>query len=439
MNLLPRETPTDVMFSWGYSLGKPGRSEITLRDLGAVLAAKAWLAGESGENEAFADISAITNRFLRQRTEAPVGGIIGELITRVAVFATVSNRAHSAVKLGLTEEAELLNAPLLEVDRLKKLTAVKTPSHPNRKLTDDHGGYLSGLFATFTLKQIENPPMLAREEVEPGRMMDHATLSWTGAWLAWAFLAGGVVVCALYGLTGPAVTKHLGRRMELLMNRWDWASVAIPGIVLPVLWFVSITRHTGLGGREFSMGRNELDLPLLPNGFLLGWAQFIALAACVVFSCGWLSCWRVGCKLRTIGMATRPPWSGAVAAVCCATFIPASGWSVTSGSPVAAGVAQGLIGITVLSIVSFGFLWACGRPEEMIRNQMAMRLMVPICAAATILPLCSLPFSKAEAYRWSAKDELIKPSRDQMASIGLEHRMAVQMRKEIREVLGYQP
>lgn len=439
MNLLPMETPTEVIFSLGYKFGKPWPSETALRSLGEVLAAKAWLAGETGDKEGFANINELSELFLRQRTEAPVGGLIGELITRVAAFATVSNRAHAAAKLGLTEEARWLDGPLREVERLKKRTNSRIPPHPNGELAGDHGGYLAGLFSTFTLKQIEDLPMLASAEVEPGRMMNHATLSWTGAWLAWAVLVGGTVVCALCRFAGRDVTKHLGRRMKLLMSPWDSMAVAIPGMVLPVLWFVAITRYTGLGGREFSMGRNELDLPLLPNGFLLGCAQFIALAGCIIFSCGWLACWRVGRKLGPVGMNTRPPWSMVVASLCSAAFIPASGWSAMSGSPVASAMAQGLIGTAVLSVVAFGLIWACGSPAEMIRNQAAMRTLVPVCAAATILPLASLPFFKAEAYRWSAKDELIKPSRNHMANTDFEHRMAIQMRKEVREILGYAP
>lgn len=439
MNLLPMDTPTEAMFSLGYRLGKPWPSELALRDLGSVLAAKAWLAGENGDREGFAEINEITNRFLQQRTHAPVNGLIGELVTRGAAFATVSNRARSAAKLGLAEDVERLNAPLAEVDRLKKRTVRPTPPTPNDKLVRYHGGNFAGIVSGVGLRQIENPPMLVGRDVEPGRMMDHATLSWTGTWLAWAVLMSGAAVCALFRFTGRAVMRHLGRRLELLMTPWDRLAAGIPGTVLPVVWFVTITQYTSLGGRDFSMGSNELDLPLLGNGIPLGWWQFIALAVCIIFSCGWLACWRVGRKLRQVGMETRPPWSIALAALCSAAFIPTSGWSVTSGSPVATGVAQGLIGILVLSLVGFGFLWFCGRSVAMIGNQVAMRMMVPICVAAALVPLSSLPFSKAEAYRWSAKDELIKPSRNHMANTDFEHRMAVQMRKELQEVLGFTP
>ncbi|MEO5917821.1 MAG: hypothetical protein ABIS50_26550 [Luteolibacter sp.] len=437
MKLIPMETPPEVLFAIGYSY-KIDSTDYSLRVLGNALAAKAWLTGETGDVAGFHEILEDIDVFLRKCTSTPPDSMTGELVNRGNAFGLTISRAAAADKLGLMEESKRLAGPLLEVRRLKARVYGPKPPNPNADLAVDHGGRISAFlnFGSLT-RQIEEPPMLSAADMEPGRLMDHETLSWTGSIVAWAILVCGMGCCALFRFAGRDLTKRLARRLELLIRPGDWLAVCGLGVLLPAGWFVAINRFTPLGGRDLSMGRNEMVIPYFEESILLGLAQFITLALLILFASGLTARWRAGRRLRMLGAETRAPWPMAVAVICAAAILPASGWAVTHPSPFASIIAFATLGTSLLGLLMAGLRCFSGQAADVIRNQVAIRMMVPACAAGALFVISLAPFFKAEAYRWSAKDELIKPNCEHMASSDFDYQMALQMRKKLRKVLGY--
>jgi hypothetical protein len=64
------------------------------------------------------------------------------------------------------------------------------------------------------------------------------------------------------------------------------------------------------------------------------------------------------------------------------------------------------------------------------------RMLVVPCACAALLVISATPIFKAMAFHWSNKDTLVRMDKNFPTGTEYEHRVALQYRKETREVMG---
>ena len=70
---------------------------------------------------------------------------------------------------------------------------------------------------------------------------------------------------------------------------------------------------------------------------------------------------------------------------------------------------------------------------------MVGRSLIPCLATAALLSISAVPFYKAAARYWFERDGLIRLDPEHPAMSKFEYECAMQMRKELRETLGYDP
>jgi hypothetical protein len=437
MRLLPTGTPAEVAFSLCYRFGKSTEAELAIRHLGAAMAAKAWLCGVENDSDSFKDLLTDADGFLRKRLVfSEVDSLVGELVTMRAGYDFISNAAPSAERLGFADEAKRL-AGIWE--RIKQRdTELQGPrANPNGDLLQAQGGSMASSLTVYS--RMRNPPPLTLEDLEPGRLMDHETLAWTVSHFVWALLIAGMGLAAVSRYRSPVLIRRLTARLESLMLPRDWVVVFAAGVVVPMVYFLAITRLTPLGGRELSMEYGNFDVFYFDDP-PLALAQASALALLVIFSSGTAACWRLRVRTKALGLVTRFSAGLLVPIACLAAFIPVSGWSVVhfrAYSDTAAATAWAIAGIALTWGFFVVFQTLFGQPRTQLRHGTVARMLIPSCAFAALLALSAAPFFKMRAFHWSSKDMLVRTAADYPSGSAFEQRVALQLRKEISETLGF--
>jgi hypothetical protein len=437
MKLLPSTTPTEVVFTLGYRAGKFSYAEISLGALGAAVAAKAWLCGEANDPASFRELLVDAEGLLGKRANSEVESFLGELLNRKVAFAIVTNASPVAAKFSFTDQSERLAQALTVVNQRKTQQRDRKPD-PGSDILYRHGSELSWLAVLpSSLKTLQNPPRLTLEDLRPGRLMEHETVAWTGTYLVWAMLVVAMGLAAALRFRSPILIRRLAGRLEELVVPRDWMMVLGAGVLLPIVFFTVVTRFTALGGRDLSMEYG--NVPFIPyfDDPPLGLTQHVALALLILVACGTTA---AGCfrrRTKFLELPTPHPTGSLVATACLVAFIPVSGWSVAHDSDAAAVTSWIFAGAVIvwLLVVLSKSLFA--HYQTQLSYGVVSRMLVPCCASGALLCLSAAPVFKAMAFDWSAKDGLIRVDKDHPSGSKFEYRMASQLRKELRETLGY--
>lgn len=433
MKLLPTGTPSEVIFALGYRSANSLDAEYLLGNLGSAIAAKAWLCGPENNRTAFKELLVDADAFFTKRMEADVNSLWSEIITTNMAFGFVTSASPVATQFGLTDESAELGMALENMNRRKALFESRK-GIPNADLLYQHGGELANM-TTLSNPKLERPPLLTEDDVQAGRMMDHETVAWTGSYFIWAMLVAGMGLTALFRFRSPLLIRRLTGRLEMLIYPRDWMATLGFGVVLPMLFFVWITRFTALGGRELSMERYKLYLPYLHDP-PLGQEQWVALALLVVCSSATASCGCLWKRMKPLGLVKAGSATSLIPIACLAAYIPMTGWAVVDNSnsiAIASWVVGGIVTCWLVLILAKAFF---GRYQIQLRYGLVARMLVPCCAFAALLALSAAPYFKARAFYWSRKDMLVRADPERPSGSHFDHKMALQFKKELRETLG---
>lgn len=435
MKLLPNGTPSEVVFSLAYCFGKPLDAEYQLRNLGPAIAAKAWLCGTENDPAGFKELLVDADGFLSKRMESDIELTGGELITTNAAFGFVSNASPVASQFGLAEESARLDKALKIVNRRKALRESKVEDH-NSRMRDKYSGGLATLTTYVAFKILENPPLLTRRELEPGRLMDHETVDWILSFIAWAMLLIATGLAALFRFRSPMLIRRLTGRLVMLVQPGDWLAVLGLGVLLPMLFFTWVHRSSPLGGRGLSLEYNNAYTPYI-GSVSLGLAQGVALVLLVISSSVAACCYCIWKRMRPLGLVKASSATSIIPVACLAAFIPVSGWSVVHDSDSAGVVSCVLAGIATCWLVMISVKALFSQYQIQLRYGVVARMLVPCCAFAALLPLCAAPYFREMAFYWSGRDTLVRMDPDHPSGSNFQYRTAVQLRKELRETLGH--
>ncbi len=438
IQLLPRKKPAEVTYSIGHMFETAADGEYSLGALTEVVSAKGWLVGERNDPDGFSKLLLDTHAFLQKRTDTEVGSLVCELVTRIIAFGSITNLAPTAGKLGFKEESARLSVILERIHKMKALQRSRK-THPGSKLLYRNGSETAWvLIGPSSTQNLENPPLLTEEELKPGRLTDHEIYSGIFANFAWAALIVSLGVVAAYRFRSPTLVRRLAWRIESLMKPSDWGWLLGLGIGLPFLYFAVITRLTPLGGRGLSIGYNLVDLPYIDvRGALLPELQFIGFFVLLVLLPVVIARWRLGKRTAFLYLPGRRFWLDWLMAFSAAVSISLIGWSVIDTQEPAKTTALVMEAIPVLWLLMVSFRALCGTPGRLLHSSVVARMVVAAYALAALLMISTVPFFKAAAYRWFEQDQLIKPDPAFPAWTTFDYKVAAQMRKELRETLGY--
>ncbi len=221
----------------------------------------------------------------------------------------------------------------------------------------------------------------------------------------------------------------------------DWGWIFAVGVVLPFVFVMVVNRLTPLGGRAFGAHGMELLMPGAHFfGLLLLW---LTLPVQVVR-------WRLAKRAGGFGfprpVAHRLAGGSLRGGVCAGGRVgrdfpgratPGSSefskwpWQFWAATALAC-----LPMLWVLGSISFAML---GRADRHLYRATSALVMVKVFAAAMLfIALASIGFKASERY-WFKQDWMTKFDVAGPGWSAFESKVAAQMRKELRETLGYDP
>ena len=312
-------------------------------------------------------------------------------------------------------------------------------------------GLLCGSTLEVGAKVVENPPPLSDADLEPGRMLDHEILSrFSGyaVWLVMGVLTGAV---ALYRFRVSVMVRRLADRVEDLLRPVDWIWILGGGIMLPFGIVMAVNRHTPLGGRDFGMLGTSL---LLPAGHFIGLLVLWLLTPLMI------SRWRLARRAGFFGFS-NPPWAEGFALLCAAAFVPVIGWVAISGSPGGFWMewmkqlgldveadsstvplfwwAIGLLAVPLLWLLITSSLAVFSGSDRLLRPTTMSLILARVYAFTMLVVILATAGFKAGEQYWFERETLTKFDASLPGWTRYEYHVAVQMRKEIREILGFTP
>jgi hypothetical protein len=274
-----------------------------------------------------------------------------------------------------------------------------------------------------TASQVANPPTITKNDLRPGRYAEHALFERIFCLFAWALLA----LCAAHSRyrTSPHV-RSLSARMLDLLRPSDWAWILLGGVMLPVLWYLAITRLTPLSAREWSLQHTAFIQPSCQIGSLL--ALMIILPPVIATKC-------LGKRGAPLGLTTRRPWLGWLAAASTALAIPAFGAIPFGRRDMLLDFASVLLGIGLLwLLVGFGRN-IFGRPVHALRRATLARMVLPAWILGMLLFALAVPLLYTEERHWIQQDRLLEISADAPALSRYEYAVSQVLRAELLEMI----
>jgi hypothetical protein len=446
--LLPQENFIDHLESVACLSETTVFPGIRLRHLGEAIAARAWSLGASGDVAGYQEIHSDADRFLRQMNHEKHTTLLDGLVGRVVASILAESLGSAAEKLGLEPEAA----------RWKSIEG-RLKDHQEKRQSREFlvegkavepgtvtGGFLAGTVEMVARQTATQMPLTAAD-LKPGRLFDHEFLSRLLSHASWILLGLCACLAAGYRFRVSVMFRRLARRMEGLLSPSDWLWILAAGVVLPFVFVMAVNRLTPLGGRAFGVQGMGL---LLPAGHFLGLLLlWLTLPAQIVR-------WRLAKRAGGIGFS-GPSFIGWLSAGSAAVFVPMIGWAATSnleGSWIDAlaldmadvsampwqfWTATGLAAVSVLWVTTRVSLALLGRVDSHLYRATSALVLVKVFAVAMlVIALASVGFKASERY-WFKQDWMSKFDVANPGWTAFESKVAVQLRKELRETLGYDP
>ncbi len=421
---------------------------ITLRYLGDAIAAKAWSLGEGGDARQFEEVSSDGGQFLRQISSGENRTILNEMVNKVIASTLAGSFGSAAEKLGLGHDAarwKPIEKRMMETKerRDSREFIVDGKAVGPNTITD---GIIGGGIE-MVAKQAETQPPLTEADLKPVRLVDHEFLSWVLSYVLWAVIALCTCFVASYRFRVSVLSRYLARRMENLLHPSDWGWIMLAGVVLPFVFVMAVNRLTPLGGRAFGVRGTAM---LMPAGHFLGLLLLWLILPVQVVR------WHLAKRAGGLGF-TKPSLLGWLAVAGATAFVPMIGWAAISGITFPwvdalnfdppAGLRVPWPFWTALTLAVLSVLWVTvlislailGRSERhLYRATTSLVLVRAYAAALLIIALSSIGFKASEHY-WFKQDWMSKFDVSGPGWNVYESKVAMQMRKELRETLGYDP
>jgi hypothetical protein len=428
VRLLPAGNLTEftrtLMYAYGSSSGI-----IRIRIVADLLCARAEQLSKAGREEEFLALAKQREQFIAHLGRNPDLTLIGELVYSVIASGTAKNFEAAADRLDLTAMAETYRkqgAAFLAERDLRDIREKKSED----SFQADKASALLHMTLPMVARQVTSPPLIAEADYEPMRMAEHEFAGRLGVFAVALLLPLAALVVFLFRFVVNPMIRLPAKRMAGALGFTDWVQVVGFGVVLPILFFLIVTRHTPLGGRGYGLMHFELVFPSVQHvALLLG---LLVIPAVMVR-------WRLGKRLAPFGFGDRFTVPIALAAVAMIAL-----WSLAA-LPFMKRFGMERLVLAALAVppaVFLGLLLAnalrslFGKPASRLAACTVAIAVLPAYGLATIL-LCSLmPIYSAAEKHWIAQEALLRIDPDAPDLGAYEFKVAVQKRKEINAITG---
>ncbi len=318
--------------------------------------------------------------------------LLDQTVVLVAMANSGESLKQAAVDLGMTAEKERIERKL-EMRNEARRAYVSRGDEKN--MSTLHRLMLSG---------IAGPPDFPADDLsvfDPGRRTEYAiaerVLGLSAALIVLLLLAGAGVESFRRGRR----VNGLADGLKPLFTPADTAWISGFGIVLPVLWYLVITRLTPLGCRDIGLAHHAPPPALIQAG-----AGLLFALAMLVQTCRWRIVHRAGLLSLRVHLA----WTGWVAAILAALVIPLAGavrWVPGDGKAFLQFAAATGSAPLLWLLWQAGAVLSAPRDQSLGGTLLSRRLIPPFVLLAAILLACQ-PMLTATERHWHARDEITR-------------------------------
>lgn len=332
-------------------------------------------------------------------TAARDGVSLLDVLVAKALFTIPLGQLRDAAKsLGLEADAGKF-ATFYQQHEDRRERSRKMYSSEVAELIETKASIMTLLTLTAGRNQADTPPPITEADLQPGRYADHALFGRAHALASWAILGLCAGLAALSRLRESETNNRMAGRLQGLLPWQDWVRIFAGGIIVPLLWFIAITRFTQISAREWSMK---------PSGFLmpagqLGSMTLLMLVASAVIAGGCL-----GKRAGVLGPQPRLPWFGWLAVISAALAIPVFG-AMMAVRPTAFYTGCSLAGVALLWL-AWGFIRHAFRkpPAAALRRATLARMMEPTWIFGMLMFALLVPGYHAEERHWIQQEHLLE-------------------------------
>lgn len=413
-----------LMYAYGSLSGM-----IQLRIVADLQCARAEQLSKAGRKEEFLALAKQREALIAHLGRNPDLTLVGELVHSVIASATAKNFEAAADRLGLTEMAETYRkqGDAFLAERDQRDISQKKSHDPFREAK---ASTLHHMSIPMVARQVISPPPVSEADYEPMRMAEHEIAGSLGVFAVALLLLPAALVVFLFRFVANPMIRLPAKRMAGVLGITDWVRVIGLGVVPPIVFFLIVTRHTPLGGREYGLMHFQMAFPGVHYAALL---LSLLIAPAIVVR------WRLGKRLVPFGFGDRFTIPIALAAVAMI-----AGWSLAA-LPMVERLGMGRFMLTALAAppaLCLGLVLAnalraiLGKPGTRLAQCATAVAVLPAYAFATLL-LCALtPIYSAAEKRWLAKETLLRIDPDAPDLGAYEFKVAAQKRKEINAITG---
>ena len=250
VRLLPVETMADYARSLVYAYGTSASGIIRLRHIADLLSARAEQLSKSGRKEEFLELAAVRDAFVTHLGRNPDINLIGELVHLVIVSATATNFHFAADRLGLTELAETYwkQSEAIREDRDRETIRSKKGEDP---FPVERASSLARISLPMVSRKVSSKPTIKDSDFKPMRMAEHELVGGFGILAVAVLLPFAAVVVFLFRFLVLSSIRLPAKRLAGVLRWADWIWVTAVGIVVPVLFFLLISRILAVSGRDY--------------------------------------------------------------------------------------------------------------------------------------------------------------------------------------------
>lgn len=401
------------------------------RTTGDLLAAGAERCARNNDVDGFrriiSDWHSFTSKFSNDGAN-----LVDVLVAKSIIISPLLNFRDAARSLGMEAEADhfegLWNRAKKEkqsrAQRLKRIRSGKSPF-------ETRGSLFAGMSAPMVQGLLVSPLAVTDAELRPGRYADHSLAARALACAGWLVMTAAAGTAILIRHLQPVGVRVISGRMQGLLRRDDWCWLFAVGVVLPVVWYVVISRFTPLSPREWSI--RPVASPTL--------CQFVSLLLSLIISPVVIVDLLLAKRGAALGLARRRQWPGLVAA-----FAALAGVPLTGAIPVA-GPLEPVFIVSSWAAIVIAVLWICtelaisvfGNHPSRLRLATASLTALPLFACCALLMALVVLIHRTEEKYWIRKDRLGEMSAEVPAMSGYEHRVTQKLKAETLEFLGEKP
>lgn len=424
--LLPERTDVASQGAPITYLASMSTLNLRLRHLSEAIAVKANQLAKDGDKEGFQGLLEDWDQFVPRFAAVHHTNLVDILLAYVFVSTPLKSLAEAAAELGMPEEARRLQELDRRMEEQKAATRARPSSDEER--IGLHSGLLAGRTIPVIARQTLTPVPIAPEELEPGRLADHAFAGRILSLLGWLVLGLALVAARFFRSRGGPLQHALSASLLRLLRPGDWAWIIGGGILLPFAYHQIITEMTPLGAKEWSL---RASLFMTPSG------QFGAMISLMIVLPLLIARWRLGRRAGAVGLASRTSFWERAAIVLCILALPSFGVPFLMGK--AGGdaliAASCLLAALQLCTLLIGIRALFGRRGQLVRRIALSRIMLPAYTAGMLLLAAMTFIYHAAEIHWLAKDTLMMWTVEKPGIGRYEYDAAQQFQKEFFEIL----